>query len=55
MEDREKTRSVRTLVFESADDATAGRAREILSNGSGFEEIVTLETSDRVVMVDYRS
>jgi hypothetical protein len=54
VEDGTLTRSVRAMIFESADTATESRVREILSSGSGFSEILTLEVHDRAAMVAYR-
>ena len=47
------TRSIRAFVFEDDGDASLDRAREIMEEGNGYEEVMESEESGRVVMVEY--
>jgi hypothetical protein len=53
-EDEFYSHAVRTLIFEEESDATSDRVRELVVEGSVFEEIVTEEVHGRAAMAEVR-
>lgn len=51
-EEGQRSRAIRTLVFDDADAVGSERIREIVVENSVFEEILTEETDGRVAMVE---